>query len=56
MPWTSLIEPSLGLGLLKAVLEREGIACRVRHENLRLLRRLRPNTYIALASNFALND
>lgn len=56
LPWTTLTEPSLGLGILRAVLDREGIACRVRHLNLFLLRHLRAATYYALANVFALND
>src|SRR5689334_25246601 len=34
MPYASLNRPSLALGLLKAVLEREGIATRVLYPNL----------------------
>ncbi|WP_283135797.1 RiPP maturation radical SAM C-methyltransferase [Rhizohabitans arisaemae] len=56
MPWTALTEPSLGLGILSAILERSAFACRVRHLNLSLLRYLRPGTYAALADSFALND
>lgn len=56
MPWTSLGDPSLGLAVLRAVLDAEGIACRVRHLNLSLLRHVRPATYTALANAFALND
>lgn len=56
MPWTTLVEPSLGLGILRSVLDCAGIACRVRHLNLQLLRWLTAPTYIAAASVFALND
>src|SRR5262249_55228165 len=56
MPWTTLTEPSLGLGLLKAVLDREGIPCRVLHLNLFLLQHLRAITYEVLANIYALND
>jgi len=56
MPWTILNAPSLGLGILKAQLEAEGIPCRVRHANIFLLQYLRSSTYNALANSFALND
>jgi ribosomal peptide maturation radical SAM protein 1 len=56
MPWTTLTEPSLGLSILKAVLDRKGIACRVLHLNLFLLEHLRARTYVALANAYVLND
>jgi ribosomal peptide maturation radical SAM protein 1 len=56
LPWTSLTEPSLGLGIISACLAKEGIECRVLHLNLFLLEHIRPNTYYALANVFALND
>jgi ribosomal peptide maturation radical SAM protein 1 len=56
MPWAALGEPSLGLGVLKACLERAGVAVRVRHLNLFLLRYLRASTYVGLANAYALND
>ena len=56
LPWTTLTEPSLGLGLLKAVLQREGIPCRVMHLNLSLLRYMHLSTYFTLANVYALND
>ncbi|HWR40079.1 MAG TPA: RiPP maturation radical SAM C-methyltransferase [Patescibacteria group bacterium] len=56
MPWTALNEPNLGLGLLKAVLTRDNIPCRVLHLNLFLLQYLEPRTYHGLANVFALND
>jgi ribosomal peptide maturation radical SAM protein 1 len=56
MPWTTLVEPSLGLGILRSVLDRAGIASRVRHLNLEMLRWLTAPTYLAAASVFALND
>jgi ribosomal peptide maturation radical SAM protein 1 len=55
-PWTSLNEPSLGLSLLRAVLDKEGIPCRVIHLNLFTLEFLRAKTYSALARVYALND
>jgi ribosomal peptide maturation radical SAM protein 1 len=33
MPWTSVYRPALGLSLLKAELERDGLACDVRYLN-----------------------
>lgn len=56
LPWTSLTEPSLGLGILRAVLDERRIPCRVLHLNLFLLEHLRAPTYYALANIFALND
>lgn len=56
MPWAALGEPSLGLGVLKACLQRAGIPARVRHLNLFLLRYLRASTYVGLANAYALND
>jgi ribosomal peptide maturation radical SAM protein 1 len=55
-PWTTLNEPSLGLGILKAILEEEGIECKVFHLNLFALEFLRSETYSSLARVFALND
>jgi ribosomal peptide maturation radical SAM protein 1 len=56
MPWTALSEPSLGLGILKAQLLRQGISCRVRHLNLFLLEYLKAETYFYVGETFALND
>lgn len=56
LPWTSLTEPCLGLGILRAVLAEKGIPCRVMHLNLFLLQHLRAHTYYALANVFSLND
>ncbi len=55
-PWTSLNEPSLGLALLSAVLEKAAIPRRVVHLNLFTLAFLRAETYAALARVYALND
>lgn len=55
-PWTSLNEPSLGLSILKAVLRKQGIFCRVYHLNLFALEFLRGDTYAAIGQAFALND
>lgn len=56
MPWTSLNEPSLGLGILKSTLTNAGIECRVFYGHIQLLRYMRVHTYETLAANFALND
>jgi len=56
LPWTTLTEPSLGLGTLRAVLDGEGIACRVWHLNLFMLQHVRAATYCAIANVFGLND
>ncbi|WP_179139767.1 RiPP maturation radical SAM C-methyltransferase [Bacillus sp. CDB3] len=56
LPWTSLTEPSLGLGILRAVLDQERIPCRVLHLNIFLLEHLRADSYYALANVYALND
>jgi ribosomal peptide maturation radical SAM protein 1 len=56
MPWTSLLEPSLGLGILKSKLIQEEIDCRVFYGHIQLLKYMRTYTYEALAINFAIND
>jgi ribosomal peptide maturation radical SAM protein 1 len=56
MPWTSLAEPSLGLALLRGVMDAAGIPCRVFHANLYLLEHLSGHTYQALAHIYVLND
>lgn len=56
LPWTLQTEPSLGLGLLKAILDQQGIATRVMHLNLRAYRVLQPRSYDAIARVYGLND
>jgi len=56
MPWTTLIQPSLGLSILKSQLENVNIICKVRHFNLFLLQYLSLDTYIDLANFFACNE
>jgi ribosomal peptide maturation radical SAM protein 1 len=56
LPWTNLNQPSLGLGILHALLTQEGVACRVLHLNLFLLEHLKATTYYALSMEYALND
>jgi ribosomal peptide maturation radical SAM protein 1 len=55
-PWTSLNEPSLGLAILRAVLDEQRIACRVLHLNIFTLEFLQAHTYSAIARVYALND
>jgi ribosomal peptide maturation radical SAM protein 1 len=56
MPWAPFDEPSLGLGILCSKLESAGIHCQVQHFNLRLLRHLKPSSYVGIASEYGLND
>lgn len=56
LPWTTLAEPSLGLSLLRSILDQSDIPCKVRHLNISMLQFLRPDTYNAIANVFALND
>lgn len=56
MPWTTVTQPSLGLGILRAVLDTNGIPCRVLHLNLFLLEHLKATSYQTLANVYALND
>jgi ribosomal peptide maturation radical SAM protein 1 len=56
MPWTTLTEPSLGLGLLRSILDKADIPSRVMHLNIELLQWLKPTTYVAIANMYALND
>jgi ribosomal peptide maturation radical SAM protein 1 len=56
MPWAGVSEPSLGLGILSACLERDGIFARVRHFYPHLLRYVTYETYTMLADCAALNE
>lgn len=56
MPWTTVLQPSLGLGVLCAELRSEGLACRAFHANLLLLKHMRAATYDALAHSDVLNE
>ncbi|MFG3257217.1 RiPP maturation radical SAM C-methyltransferase [Streptomyces sp. NPDC048172] len=56
MPWAPVLEPSLGLGILKSCLDREGIAARVFHFAPELLRWTTLDTYQYLADSWGLND
>jgi len=56
LPWTSIGEPSLGLSLLKAILQRQGIPCKVLHLELFILEYLQSDTYKSLANASILND
>lgn len=56
MPWAPLLEPSLGLGILKTRLQDDGILCRVCHLNIFLLKYLKDETYDRVGSLTTLND
>ncbi|WPB86300.1 RiPP maturation radical SAM C-methyltransferase [Sediminicoccus rosea] len=56
MPWTNVIEPGLGLALLKAILARRGVQTRVLHLNLFALEFLKASTYDGISVVYALND
>ncbi len=56
LPWTNVIEPNLGLALLKALLAREGVQSRVLHLNLFALEFLKASTYDGMSVVYALND
>lgn len=56
LPWTSLVEPSLGLGILKSELDKHNIDSKICHLNLFLLRYMRSSTYVSIANMFALNE
>jgi len=56
LPWTCLTEPSLGLGILRAILDKEEIPCRVVNLNIFLLEHLQAKSYTAIAYTYALND
>jgi hypothetical protein len=56
MPWTTCVSPSLGLGILKAQLNKRQIESKVRHLNLFLLKYSSAITYARLAELFAVND
>lgn len=56
MPWAKLAEPSLGLGILQAILSRKKIHARVRHFGVELLQYLKPASYTAIADINALNE
>jgi ribosomal peptide maturation radical SAM protein 1 len=56
MPWATVLEPALGIAVLKASLTRTGVAARALHLNLFLLKHLRVETYRRIAGVFALND
>ena len=56
MPWTNFVQPSLGLAILKAELERDGIAARVYHANLDLLKYISFQTYDMVSERLALNE
>ncbi|MCD0458145.1 RiPP maturation radical SAM C-methyltransferase [Roseiconus lacunae] len=56
MPWGSQVEPSLGLGILKSVLRKQGIVCSVYDGVIELLNHVRPYTYQRIADLWGIND
>ena len=56
LPWTTLIQPSLALGILKAKLTRENVASRVYYANLDILKYLTYETYHTAADCWGIND
>jgi ribosomal peptide maturation radical SAM protein 1 len=56
MPWAGVSEPSLGLGILSACLQRDGVFARVHHFYPHLLRHVTYETYTMLADCAALNE
>ena len=48
LPWTNIIEPSLGLALLKSILQQHGIATQVLHLNLFTLEFLKASPFYSL--------
>ena len=56
MPWAPLLEPSLGLAILKSKLRDDGIPCTIRHLNLFLLKYFKQESYERIAMLYAFND
>src|SRR5437588_4078587 len=56
MPWAPLLEPSLGLAILKAKLRNDGVDCTIRHLNLFLLKYFKQESYERIALLYAFND
>ncbi|MGB3456157.1 MAG: RiPP maturation radical SAM C-methyltransferase [Litorimonas sp.] len=56
LPWTSLNEPALGLGVLKACLSDASIPAKVFHSHIDLLSTLSADTYHSVAQTWAIND
>jgi ribosomal peptide maturation radical SAM protein 1 len=56
MPWAPISEPSLGLSILKSVLDQQGVEARVFHASLGLLRHVTGTAYQQIASCWGLND
>lgn len=56
MPWGYLLEPCLGLGILKSVLAQSGIKADVLEAQLKMLRYLKYTTYDYLAELWAVHD
>ncbi len=56
MPWTTAVQPSLGLAILKATLLKDQIPCQIYHASLDLLKYMKLQTYETLARCWAVND
>lgn len=56
MPWTTLVQPSLGLATLQSELQQQGIRSTIYHANIDLLRYVSAKTYDAVAECWGMND
>jgi ribosomal peptide maturation radical SAM protein 1 len=56
MPWGSVVEPSIGSGILKSVLRTNAIGCDVLEAPMRLLRYVKFDTYLWMAQSWAAAD
>ena len=56
LPWTSLVEPSLGLSILNAKLIECNIESKVFYFNILILKYIKQSTYDTIGSRWAIND
>ena len=56
MPWTTVVQPSLGLATIKPYLDQANISARIYHANLELLQFVSVETYDLVAECWALNE
>lgn len=56
MPWGALSEPSLGLAILKASLEKKNITSTVYHANIFILRYITAETYDFISRMWGINE
>ena len=56
MPWTTLVQPSLGLATLQSELAAQNVRCTIYHANIDLLKFVTATTYDAVAECWGLND